>query len=345
MPSLFSILALGASVMFGAQPAFAQSATAAAPPVPDFVRSSDYRIGPGDELSIHVSRVREFEQSLRVSNSGRIRVPYVGIMFAAGKTTLEFEREIARAIREHELVNEPMVRVQVEGYRAHPVFVVGEVVTPGQFMITGDMYLLDVISRSGGLHPSANSTIFVYRSAALRPDVTARVSIGPPPESAVAPPDGEQLGEAGEGAHQIIPIEIDELQNGTRPELNIVLEGGDVVYVPRRPVRNFYIIGDVKVPGAYNMPSRGGVTAAQAIIYAGGPLLTAKVKKGFLMRHDENGVRQAIPVNFSDIIQGKKPDIPIEAEDIIYIPNSAVKTVAIGLLEQIPRLIQQFLIF
>ena len=46
----------------------------------------------------------------------------------------------------------------------------------------------------------------------------------------------------------MIPINLDELREGKRPELNLRLEGGDVLYVPRRLGRNIYIIGDVKVP-------------------------------------------------------------------------------------------------
>ena len=65
----------------------------------------------------------------RISNSGRLRVPYVGIVFVAGRTVGEVEKEIATRIKEHELVNEPLVRVDVEQQRAAPAFVVGEVAT------------------------------------------------------------------------------------------------------------------------------------------------------------------------------------------------------------------------
>jgi hypothetical protein len=87
------------------------------------------------------------------------------------------------------------------------------------------------------------------------------------------------------------------------------------------------------------------VTAAQAVIYAGGTLMTAKNGAGFLMRHDENGVRQAIPIDFIEIVKGEKPDIPVQPDDIIFIPNSAIKTIGVSLLTQIPRLIQQLVIF
>jgi polysaccharide biosynthesis/export protein len=87
------------------------------------------------------------------------------------------------------------------------------------------------------------------------------------------------------------------------------------------------------------------LTAAQAVIYAGGTLATAKSGKGFLMRHDPTGERMAIPVDFRGIIAGKTPDPPIQADDIIFIPNSAVRTIGVGLLNMLPIIVQQWLIF
>ena len=62
---------------------------------------------------------------------------------------------------------------------------------------------------------------------------------------------------------------------------------------------------------------------------------------GFLMRHDEAGVRQAMPVDFKAILEGRRPDIPVQAGDIIFVPNSAAKTIGLGLLNMLPRLAQQ----
>jgi polysaccharide export outer membrane protein len=328
-------------------------------PEPAVPSSPEYEIGPGDVLSVRVSGVREFDQALRVSNSGRIRVPYVGIVFAAGMTTMALEQEIASKIRDHELVKEPLVRVQVSQHRARPVNIVGEVTTPGQFMLTSEMYLLDLITRAGGLVASADATGLLYRRAPQKPAVSAKLIVedpsdeaadpaqtpetpvpAPTPTPAAEPEPAEAAGEA-----QVIPIDLDALRDGSRPDLNVQLQGGDVFYVPRRKAKTFYIIGDVITPGAYGMPRRGGVTAAQAISYAGGPMMTAKNHSAFLMRHDANGVRQAIEVDFLAIVKGKQPDIPVQPDDIIFIPSSPVKQIGIGLLNLVPRLLQQFIIF
>lgn len=327
--------------------------------------AQDYELGPGDVVSISVSGVKQFDQSVRVSNSGRIRVPYVGVMYVAGTTTVQAEREIARQIQEHELVTEPVVRVQVTEYHARPTYIVGAVTTPGQFVITGEMYVLDLISKAGGLTPAAGEAAFLYRRLPRqRPQTGARVvgateltsPMQPPPASATptaqpasatTEPQPGPLGGASPAAAEpeTIKINLFDLRTGDHPELNVRLQGGDVLYVPRRKFQNIYIIGDVTNPGAYDLPPRSHYSAAQAIILTGGPLKTAKMSKAFLMRYDAAGVRQALPVDFTAILEGKQADIPVKADDIIFIPNSAAKTITLGLLDMIPTLIQQWLIF
>jgi len=82
------------------------------------------------------------------------------------------------------------------------------------------------------------------------------------------------------------------------------------------------------------------VLASQAIAKSGGPLKTAKMSKGMLMRYDEDGKRQELPVDFKAILLGKKPDFPVMPSDIIFIPGSSVKTVGYGLLAILPTIPQ-----
>jgi polysaccharide export outer membrane protein len=300
-------------------------------------------VGPGDLLSIYVSGVTAFDQSTRISNSGRIHVPYVGIILVAGLTTVEMEVEIARLIEERELIKVPAVRVRVEDARAQPVYVIGAVSLPGQFVITTEMYLLDLLGKAGGLQPAADAKAFVYRQTITQPHVDVRLvdwTTVPP----VEPP------EAMSAKHkplqpETIEIDLEALSAGSRPELNLRLQSGDVLYVPTRRARNFFVVGDVITPGTYTLPRYGTITAAQALIYAGGPMPTAKTSKGFIMRHDEKGERQTLEFDFREILQGKEPDIVVQTDDIIFIPTSNVRTIGIGLLNLMPRLLQQFLIF
>lgn len=305
----------------------------------------DYELGPGDLISIQVSGVREFQQQTRVANSGRIRVPFVGIMFAAGRTAMQLEREIAAKIKEHELVEEPFVRVHIEQYRAQPAYIIGEVQSPGQFVITGEMFLLDLISKAGGPTPGADQTALLYRRNSLKPSVETRLILANTVAAPPSAPAPSSLDAEGKGEEEVIKVDLAALQDGSNPDLNIRLQGGDILFVPRRQQQSIYIIGEVKVPGAYTLPRRGKITAAQAVIYAGGPMATAKMSNGFLMRHNLKGEREAIPVDFKAIIDGRKPDVEVQPDDIIFVPSSPMKQIAVGLLNLGPRLLQQFLIF
>ena len=308
------------------------------------VPTVDYQLGPGDVVSITVTGLREFNQRARVSNSGRLRIPYVGIMFVVDMTRSDLEAEIATRIKEHELVKEPSVRVEIEQHRARPTYVIGDVAAPGQFMITGEVFLMDLLSRAGGLLPSAADSGTLYRRNSGRPSVQARIfdpaalpQEGPSeaPAAPVPAPRGEE----------VIDVHFESLGDGSRSDLNVRLRGGEVLYVPRRLEESIYVIGDVNIPGSYILPRRGEISAAQAIVYAGGTLATASNGDAFLMRHDADGNRVEIPIDFPEIIAGKKPDIPVQKDDIIFVPNSAMKTVGVGLFNMIPRIIQQWLIF
>jgi polysaccharide export outer membrane protein len=317
------------------------------------VHTVDYRLGPGDLLQIHVAGHREFEQITRVSNSGRIHVPYVGIMLVAGRTVLQVERDIARLIKEHELIKEPSVRVQIDQYHARPAYVIGDVNAPGQYAITGEMYLLDLISKAGGLLGSADDVGFLYRRNSPEPTIEVALLAGVAqiahessvPETSTTPPSAGSSDRQDSSSEEVIQVDFAALRDGTQPQTNVRLQGGDVLFVPRMSRRDIFVIGDVRVPGSYGLPRHGEVTAVQAIIYAGGPLSTAKMSDGFLMRHDDAGVRHAFPVDFAAIIEGRSPDVPVQSGDIIFVPNSAAKTVGLGILNMLPRLAQQLIIF
>jgi polysaccharide export outer membrane protein len=311
------------------------------------VASPDYQLGPGDEISIHVSGLKEFTQQATVSNSGRVRVSFVGVLFVAGMTPVQLENEIVKQVKEHELVLEPVVRVQIEKFRARNAYVTGEVVNAGQYIVTHETRLLDLVSKAGGLLATADDVGYLYRRRRYEPSIETRVFAGDeqPAAAAGTVPSAPRANDTKSGEPAgTIKISLRDLEDGSKPEVNIKLESGDVLYVPRRKASNFYVIGDVKVPGPFTIPRGVTVTAAQAVTYAGGTLATAKQGKGFLMRHGPNG-HESMAVNFKAIIEGKEPDIPIQADDIIFIPNSAVRTIGVGLLIMVPTIIQQWLIF
>lgn len=315
---------------------------------------AEYRVGPGDLLSMRVFGLPQFDQSMRISNSGKIHVRYVGVLTVQGMTVGRIEEEVARELRERRLVNDPWVRIQVDEFHAQPIFVIGEVNVPGQLMVTGEMRLLDVISRAGGLKQTAGEEALLIRRRGLSPAVIGgfsqeggtaqgqrsqaegQVSAESPARSAEPVEDGSR-----------IKINLAQLTEGSRPELNMRVQGGDIFYVPTMRQQVIYIIGEVKWPGAYILPRvYDDITATKALAYAGGVTRrTARSGKAFIVRYDKNGKIQPVPLDITATIKGKLPDIPVMPNDIIFVPRSVAKMTGYKILDMTAHLTHQFIIF
>jgi polysaccharide export outer membrane protein len=274
--------------------------------------------------------LKEFSQplapwlSVTVSNSGKIRVPFAGILHVANMSPSEVASLIAEKLREQDLVKDPQVTVRVNDYRGNTIYILGEVMQPGQYYMRGEMYLLDLIGLSMGF-PN-DGVLYLYRRTPVQED------------AAGADGDGDTVS-GRTMVTQAIPIEIRELAEGRRPDLNYKLQPGDMLYVPLNRPKYFYVTGDVNRTGSFEIPPRRELLVSEAMAFAGGPTRTAKISKGILVRQDENGQRQELALDFNAILRGKKPDFPIQQNDIIFIPGSSVKTLGQGVLGIVPNLL------
>jgi len=302
----------------------------------------DYRLGPGDVLSVTVLGLKEYASagmpglSVTVSNSGKIHLPYLGVLTVTDMTSRELEFEVSARLRSLDLLREPQVHLHVLDYRAHTVYILGEVEQPGQYTLRGETYLMDLVgwgsaSAGGKSQHDPNKVGYLYRR-----------SLG---QSKINDSDSgrEATGESTVG--EAIRIDFKELWEGKHPELNFPLQGGDVLYVPQVRPDFFYVVGDLNRSGAIEIPRGSQVLVTQAISQAGGPLNTARMSKGLVIRYDESGTRQELATDFDAILRGKKPDFVVRPNDIIFIPGSQAKTVAYGLLNIMPTLASRALIF
>lgn len=69
------------------------------------------------------------------------------------------------------------------------------------------------------------------------------------------------------------------------------------------------------------------------------------MSSGLLVRYDEQGTRQELAVNFSDVLKGKGLDFPVQTDDVIFIPGSNFKTIGYGLLGIIPSTVSGAVIY
>ena len=100
-----------------------------------------------------------------------------------------------------------------------------------------------------------------------------------------------------------------------------------------------YLIGDVVRQGAIVLAS-GSAPVSRVLSAAGGMKRTADESKGIVVRYDGQGRRQELHVNYGAILAGKQPDFMVQANDVIFVPGSAGKTLALGVLNTIPQVLK-----
>jgi polysaccharide export outer membrane protein len=271
--------------------------------LPTPAADAEYRLGPGDLIEVSVFGVDDFRHTVRISAAGAIKLPLLDALEVSGLTPAELEQRLT-ALLQDEVIKNPQVSVFVKEYRSQPVVVLGAVKAPGQYQITLQLKIVDAISMAGGLAEDAGDEAVIQR---------------------VSP-----------GGEETIKVNLRELLEEANLALNVVVRGGDVIHIRERLAENVYVLGEVNRAGAYPIPPKQDLRISQVFAWAGGPTKTAKLGKGILLRYNERGERQELPVNFSDILKGKKEDFLVQANDIVFVPGSRFKDLGLTLLQGIP---------
>jgi polysaccharide biosynthesis/export protein len=126
-------------------------------PAPQAPSTSDeYRLGGGDKLRIEVYKDTQLSQSVQIRPDGKITLPLIGDLEAAGRTPIELRDTIARQLKEY--MNNPVVTVIVVEATAAVAYVTGEVNHPGVIQLQGGpLSVLQALAMAGGLKDFANA--------------------------------------------------------------------------------------------------------------------------------------------------------------------------------------------
>jgi polysaccharide export outer membrane protein len=128
---------------------------------------SEYRLGPGDKLRVEVFEQPQISQSLQIRPDGKITIPHVGEIAAAGQTSLELRDALTASLKEYVL--NPVVTVIVQEATSAQVCIIGEVRAPGCQVMTGPTTVLQALSRANGVTEFANrSAIRILRNSGTR---------------------------------------------------------------------------------------------------------------------------------------------------------------------------------
>lgn len=136
---------------------------------PAAAASKDYRIGINDVLTINVWHEPDLSRNLTVRPDGKISLPLVGDVRAAGRTPPQLEAELRTALAQY--IKDPELTVIVAEIRSRRVNIIGQVMHPGTFVLSQQMGVLDIIAEAGGLREFAKKKkIYVLRetSAGVR---------------------------------------------------------------------------------------------------------------------------------------------------------------------------------
>lgn len=307
---------------------------------PDVIISSDedYRLAPSDVIEVIIQDAPELSGNFRISSAGNVPMYYLGTLNVAGKTTEEVSRMIADGLRGRYL-KDPKVFVSITRYNSRTFFIQGAVKSPGVYVIEGKPSLFKLITIAGGLQEKHGSIAYVVREK--RASAETLENVAQPVESkseqarttpvseAVDNAKGSNTGMEGETEYELLRAQIGGLMKG-RFDQNVLIQPGDVVYVP--PAEVFYVAGEVRSPGQYQY--KEGMTLRQAITLAQGTYFKAKLDKGIIFREDPlTGKFNEIPVNIAEVMKGGgKQDLPIYPNDVVLVPNSAIKSVSGALL-------------
>ena len=251
-------------------------------------------IGPGDEVNVEVFDTPDLDQNGRVTDAGEFPLMLGGKVRLASLTPIEAARTIEAALISSHVMYYPKVLVTVTQYATQNVTVFGQVNKPGSYSIDTPRSVVDVLGLAGGLTDLADRHVTIERHASHR-QISYYVSNRP-----------------------------GDLQDQTA-----MVNPGDKLIVPKAGI--VYVLGDVGRPGGYPMTNNDGtLTVLQAVATAGGTASSAAPNSSRLIRRTAAGGYQSDPIPFSAMQKGKKPDMPLQAGDIVYVPFSYLRNAALG---------------
>jgi polysaccharide export outer membrane protein len=260
-----------------------------------FAQKESLLIGPGDEVEVEVFDTPDLTQNSRVTDAGELSLMLGGKVRLASLTTSEAARTIEQALIQAHVMYYPRVLVTVTQYATQSVTVFGQVVRPGTYSIDTPRSVVDVLGLAGGLTDLADRHVTIERHT----------------------------------SHRQIPYYVSN-RAGDFLDQTVLVNPGDKILVPKAGI--IYVLGDVAKPGGYPMTNNDGtLSVLQVVAAAGGTATSAAPNSSKLIRRTAVGGYQSDSLSLSAMQKGKKPDMQLQAGDIVYVPFSYLRNAALGI--------------
>lgn len=148
---------ISAGLLLSQSPAQAQTAADSSREIPE------YRLGSGDKVKLTTFGEASLTGEFQVGGTGKVALPLVGEVDAAGVTAPELAARVEKALRDGQLLKDPHVAVEVMNYR--PFYILGEVKSPGTYPFTNGLTVKNAVATAGGFTYRANTKrVFIKRA-------------------------------------------------------------------------------------------------------------------------------------------------------------------------------------
>ncbi len=255
------------------------------------MESYQYRLGPGDLVTIQVWRRPELSQeNVVVSPDGFIAVPRIGSLNVMNLTPDQVQALITAKLEL--LYIKPEVTVRIHEFHNNKAFVLGRVSKPGVINFPGKGSLLEALALAGGLPTQSNDT-FLTKCAIIR------------------------------GNDTVLWIDLQDLLKNGNMALNASIRNNDVIYIPEADDELVYVMGEVVTPGAFQL--KNGMHVLKAVMLAGGMSKQANPEKVFIIRQ-QNLKGNVIQVDLKNLLEHGdfSQSFALQPNDIVFISPSGM---------------------
>jgi polysaccharide export outer membrane protein len=259
-------------------------------------------IGPSDTLTIAVLGSDELSKDWRVDDAGRVNLPFVGTLSAAGKSAEILQGELTVLLRKYFV--DPQVTVYVSESRSRPVTITGAVERPGVYQLRDLRTLSEVLVLASG-PKDAGPTVTVTRLAS----------------SGVLEYPGIQV----DGDSQVVELPLADVISGHGEAAKLRIQSGDVISVT--PVKNPKLVqvsGEVNRPGSIELTSHDKIPLIQALGMAGGMTRTAAPKRTLLVHVDSEGRTRSEQIDVRKVMSGEIQGVMLNPGDVLVVPANNV---------------------
>lgn len=272
------------------------------------VKMPVYLIGPDDKFHTYVYNEQDLNtKELIVKRDGTITYPLIGEVKVEGLELEEATQIIQNKLSRY--LSFPKVTIIPYEINSGTVTVLGKVTYPQQYQITGEMRILDLIAKAGGL------ALGYFQNNSIELADLERAFIV--------------------RNNKVLPIDFHALIKEGKMLNNIPLMGGDYIYLPSAINREVYVVGEVLEQGHFAF--KENMTLGQVIAYAQGLKPSAKTSSVYLVRGNLKHPR-LFKINLNAIYKGKIMDFRLKPNDIIFVPKTPISSWNLVLEQLLPSL-------